>query len=57
MLDADQTLSWNFNAFFFNQPYIEIILGTGRHKKGVEDPQAARLQELVDYVQAQVCFE
>ena len=36
------------------QPYIEIILGTGQNDKGVEDPQAARLQELVDYVQAQV---
>lgn len=39
------------------QPYIEIILGTGQPSKGVEDPQAARLQELVDYVQAQVSLE
>lgn len=39
------------------QPYIEIVLGTGQDSKGVEDPQAARLQELVDYVQAQVSPE
>ncbi len=37
-----------------DQPYIEIILGTGGDTRGVEDPQAARLQELVQYVQAQV---
>ncbi len=44
----------NFTVLLFDQPYIEIILDNGGESNGVEDPQAARLQELVDYVQAQV---
>lgn len=50
---ATAGLVLNLEGSYTTMPYIEIILGTGRHKKGVEDPQAARLQELVDYVQAQ----
>lgn len=44
----------NSTVLLFDQPYIEIILDNGGESNGVEDPQAARLQELVDYVQAQV---
>jgi hypothetical protein len=43
----------NFTVLLFDQPYIEIILDNGGESNGVEDPQAARLRELVDYVQAQ----
>ncbi|KAG0582216.1 hypothetical protein KC19_3G043300 [Ceratodon purpureus] len=46
-------LALNLDGSYTTMPYIEIILGTGQNSKGVEDPQAARLQELVDYVQAQ----
>ncbi len=43
----------NFTVLLLDQPYIEIILDNGGESNGVEDPQAARLRELVDYVQAQ----
>jgi adenylate cyclase class IV len=43
----------NLDGSYTTLPYIEIILEMGQTSKGVEDPQAARLQELVDYVQAQ----
>jgi len=46
-------LALNLEGSYTTMPYIEIILGTGGDTRGVEDPQAARLQELVQYVQAQ----
>jgi hypothetical protein len=47
-------LALNLEGSYTTMPYIEIILDNGGESNGVEDPQAARLQELVDYVQAQV---
>lgn len=46
-------LALNLEGSYTTMPYIEIILDNGGESNGVEDPQAARLQELVDYVQAQ----
>ncbi|CAM6040203.1 unnamed protein product [Sphagnum compactum] len=46
-------LALNLEGSYTTMPYIEIILDNGGESNGVEDPQAARLRELVDYVQAQ----